>query len=525
MRGVDREDHRRRGADEDRKSRHQHRNRSGRMPPHERARDIDRARRMRLDWLAREKPLEVVGQRRRVRVAPRGVLVERALHDQREFVRHAPSIVGAERGDGVADRLEQRADRKLGVERGAARQRAEGEKPERVDIGARIDALGPSIDLLGRAPRRRPCEALRARGVDRADLLREAEVEHLRGVARAHEHVRRLDVAVHDTDRVRDGHRVRGVDERLRHSAHRVARIARGPRGVGPTVEGLPVDPFHDEQPRAIALGRGEERDDVRMRKRRKHSRLPREAGVFDRDRAGRGRCRRLRVGGIESLFRAHQPFDRNAAPGAGLDRLVDRALRAARDDAHEPVSRHLANDRRRFRPRGSIDPRIALEREQCGALEAVDRAQRIGVKRPLGGRVRGVRGVFKPADHPSSAIWRSTSAFILSRTRCFTLWTACGVVLQSAAIDSTGSPRIRRSNIATLSGAKVRRISAMAILKWWLIHSSSNARSFGSTPESRPASPPETTPSCRGRAPVAPVGRASLARTREISFRTTRKR
>ena len=132
-------------------------------------------------------------------VALRGLLEHRVRDDERERVGHVRRERLQRRGR-VGDVLHRDRDRRVALERHAAGEHLVEHDAERVDVGLRADAA--AARLLGR-------EVLR-RADDRADLghlriagVRDAEVGHLDAPVVAHEHVVRLDVAVHDAVLVR----------------------------------------------------------------------------------------------------------------------------------------------------------------------------------------------------------------------------------------------------------------------------------------------------------------------------------
>ena len=183
----------------------------------------------------------------RVAEARRGIAREHLREERPQRRRHAPF----ERHVGGEPRHELIAQRRAREERPDAQQ-IEQDEPRRIDVGR-----GPRLfaaKLLGGHERRRP-EDHPVRHVDATDRFgehrgatlveRDPEVEQPRFVEPApparDDHVRRLDVAMHDPVRVRFG---QPREHPARHAEHLV-REQRPAERHG--VEGHAVDELHDE--------------------------------------------------------------------------------------------------------------------------------------------------------------------------------------------------------------------------------------------------------------------------------------
>ena len=168
------------------------------------------------------------------------------------------------------------------------------EDAPRVLIDARVERL--ASHLLGRhverrsdddalrGERRQRSHLRRAGGIDvETHAARDAEVEHLHGAIRAHHHVLRLDVAVHETTCVRRRERARDLDEPPLSRMHGHSGIAHE------SAQRLPVDELHRDVRRSVDLTDVEDGDGVRMVERRRGARFAQEPR---RSLRGRGRAR-----------------------------------------------------------------------------------------------------------------------------------------------------------------------------------------------------------------------------------------
>ena len=131
--------------------------------------------------------------------------------------------------------------------------------------------------LLGTHVLGRPHHLAHARqsrtGDGRGDRARDAEVHHERSAGGALDHdVVGLDVTVHDATSVCV---CEGVRDILQH-AHGVTRAER-PGALHPIGKALSLDISHGEGEQIVALLDGMHRNDVRVRERRRHSRLAQE--------------------------------------------------------------------------------------------------------------------------------------------------------------------------------------------------------------------------------------------------------
>ena len=233
-----------------------------------------------------------------------------------------------------------------------ARQHLSQQGTERVEIGARILRLAAT--LLGRHVCRRP-----AGGGGAAEEERHAEVEHLHVALGGQEHVRRLQVAMHDAVRVR-------VPERAGHlGCDRDDLAGRDRTAREPALERLAVKDLVDEirEPAVDDAGVVQGRD-VRVGEQRCGLALARGPRV---------RCRRA----VERL-QGDEPVQR------GVVRLVDGPEPAAADRADDlvaaqPCARHQQRrrdlgrrvrelrDERGHRPRH--DDRVSPEAELRTAI------------------------------------------------------------------------------------------------------------------------------------------------------------
>ena len=233
--------------------------------------------------LARDERADGVERAERGELGGDDAAVGRALH--RIAREHAREEVVERGGDVLADvaharrRLEEhlREDRDLVVagERGQAGEALEEDGAEREDVGARVELLR-AARLLGRHVAERAEHDAGVRDRARAEAhARDAEVDE-RGaieVAVAEEQVARLDVAMDDPLRVRDGERLGDARDHLHALAHREA----GAREA--LAERLADDPLHREVRHAVVgLAVGDVLDDARVAQLLEDARLAVEA-------------------------------------------------------------------------------------------------------------------------------------------------------------------------------------------------------------------------------------------------------
>ena len=160
----------------------------------------------------------------------------------------------------------------LAHERRATGQRVHEHAAERVDVGARVDAL--AADLLRRDEAERSDPAARAADPTRRGLaLGQPEVGQVRVVLGAEQDVRRLDVAMHEPVRMCGIQRAADLRDDLR----RARRLERA-LGAHERPQVRPVDVAHDDEQHALALARVIDRDHVRVLDRRRRLGLRDEA-------------------------------------------------------------------------------------------------------------------------------------------------------------------------------------------------------------------------------------------------------
>ena len=247
--------------------------------------------------------LRVLGQR------PRGDRVERGRDpgDGGRSRRRVVEVGEDRRGHGVA------------AKRRRAGERRREDAAERVDVGARVGALAAQVLRRHEVHGPHPRAALGQAGV-RALHARDAEVAEIDVVA-GDEHVRGLDVAVHEPRGVRGVEPVGDLgDDR------------RGPRGLEAPVareQRVEVGAGHvadDEEEAAALLAGGVDGDDVGMVDGRGQAGLTLEA------------LAQLGIGGAVG----GDELQRDRAPEAQVGRSVDDAHAAATEHAVDPAAREL---------------------------------------------------------------------------------------------------------------------------------------------------------------------------------------
>ena len=225
----------------------------------------------------------------------------------------------------------------LGLERRPPREHDEQQHRERVDVGRRIDIGEPARLLRRHVVRRADHDAGRGERELPAGA-RDAEVDDLglREVAVDEEDVRRLDVAVHDADRVREAEALGdAADERDGLRRGELAALQAGG-------EILALEPLHREVGPAVVVAVRDVADDRVVPQRREEPRLTQEArgvalaGVraeeLDRDEAARRAVARA----------VHLAHGAAAREGLELEAIVEDAHASSPRRSREPA-KHLA--------------------------------------------------------------------------------------------------------------------------------------------------------------------------------------
>ncbi len=268
--------------------------------------DVAEPRARRGHGIAREPPVEIVGQRAHRRVSPRRVLLHRLQHDGLEIGGHfrvertrQRRLVLNDGDERVVDgrRLERRPSREHRVERRA----------HRVDVGARVHA--PALRLLGRHETRRADHHAGDREIGRLHAPREAEVHDIDAAVLDHQ-VLGLEIAVDHALLVRGLDRARRVADEWDASPPRSAK-------------GRPVDELHRDERAAFMSARFVDSRDVRMIQPARDLRLALEAGDFvvvARRRREGGALQEFQRDPAEELDVVGLP-DLAHAPGAQLPR------------------------------------------------------------------------------------------------------------------------------------------------------------------------------------------------------------
>jgi hypothetical protein len=201
------------------------------------------------------------------------------------------------------------------------------ERAQRVDV--RGDGDRAAADLLGRGEGRREDVSAVAREGDGLaprlpfEQLGDAEVEQLHLAVRADQHVRGLEVAVHDQVRVRVRHRGEHVQEQAD------ARVHAQPVAVAVAVDVLSLDVL--QQQVGLAHGRHAgvgEPCDVRVREARQDGSFAQEPFLADPahevgvEQLHRGAAPEPAVAALGQPDRAHPPPSDEGHEGVGADRL-----------------------------------------------------------------------------------------------------------------------------------------------------------------------------------------------------------
>ena len=317
------------------------------------------------------RPPERVPERLRGGRAICGVGLRQGAHEVRGFPRHALQLfeLGIDASGDVRVAFVARAEGVAAARQAVVRQAAQAERVH----GA---ALPPASQALGREPARGPAAVgvarrarrsvgpgrrnrprLEAGALRRVQLLSEAHVRELASPPRRHQHVLRLQVAVHDA------HRVQRVDPRER-VAHQTQPLGGGParravhererrvvRGIGASEILSRASSRYERRQRALApLERDVDEVVVLL-----HGETPQDVGVLV------GRDERGELGARELVEVREQALDGDRAP---VQRALEhhRAARAVaehrRSDFQAPDSRHAANARMR---RGSVHARFVV--------------------------------------------------------------------------------------------------------------------------------------------------------------------
>ena len=181
------------------------------------------------------------------------------------------SGASARSGGGVVGHVLHRdRDRRVALERHAAREHLVEHDAERVDVGLRADAAPARLlgrEVLGRADDRADLGHLRVAGV------RDAEIGDLDAPVVADEHVVRLDVAVHHAVLVR----VAQAGEHLHRDRDRALRRQR-PLGLDDLLERAALQVLHRDVGPAVGLAAVVDGDDVGVVEARRGLRLAPEA-------------------------------------------------------------------------------------------------------------------------------------------------------------------------------------------------------------------------------------------------------
>ena len=215
----------------------------------------------------------------------------------------------------LADVLHGHRDLVLPVEGDVAGEHLEHHDAERVQVRLAVDVVAEG--LLGRDVVRRPQHAPVRRQPVLVQRARDAEVGDLGRALLVHEHVLRLDVAVHDAAGVGGAEGPRDLDrvgDRLvdRQPAH----------APDAALERLPLDVLEDDVGPAVLLARVDHPDDVRVAELGDGARLAPEA---------------LELVGVRGDLAVHQ-LDRDRAFERDVEGPVDRRHTARPDPGVEPV-------------------------------------------------------------------------------------------------------------------------------------------------------------------------------------------
>ena len=231
--------------------------RDQRPPPHPLHRSLGRAHRSRHDRLAREEPIQFLGQSSRRAVPPPGLLLQAFQADRLQVQGHG-RVELTHRHGLLPHHLDQRVHRRGRLERRPARQQAVEDRAQRVHVRRRTDLL--PLRLLRRHIAGRPHHLT---GVGQAavafELLRQAEVGHLGTSQRVEQDIRRLQIAVDHTFVVR-------IFDRIGHLADQLGRLAWRQRAVRDLRrQACPLHEPHAEEVLTVVLADLVDRHDAGM--------------------------------------------------------------------------------------------------------------------------------------------------------------------------------------------------------------------------------------------------------------------
>jgi hypothetical protein len=189
----------------------------------------------------------------------------------------------------------------LALERNVARQQLEEHDAERVDVGGGVHR--PAARLLGRDVVARPEHGPGLRHALDVERSRDAEVGHLRLAVAVQQHVLRLDVAVNEPGRVREGESATDLRRHLE-------RLPNGQRAAAldHLLQVLAGDVLEDDELAVVVLAAVDDGNDARVRELRHGARLAAEA------------LDRLLVGEVRRV----QDLQRDVALEQGIVRAVD---------------------------------------------------------------------------------------------------------------------------------------------------------------------------------------------------------
>ncbi|MEY2512728.1 MAG: hypothetical protein QOJ89_86 [bacterium] len=206
--------------------------------------------------------------------------------------------------------------RRVALERHAAAEHPKQDAAEGVDVGRGAD--GVAADLLGRrvVGAADPLVGAR-RAVARRCQPRQAEVRQERAVAGADEDVRRLDVAVHEADRMCRAERVGDLREDRDDAPRRQALGRHKLAQVGP------LDEAHRDERHAVAVAGVVDGDDVRVIEHRGDARLVLEAPPRLVVAEQRGRDDLQRDGPLQRQLRRAVDGPHAAAAGERVDAVA----------------------------------------------------------------------------------------------------------------------------------------------------------------------------------------------------------
>ena len=174
------------------------------------------------------------------------IRLEQTHDERRELARNREALSRNERsdvGDLARDHVAERALRRVWL---APRDELVEHHADRVEVRRRSDRLGIE-ELLGRHVVRRALNAASLRAPQRVDDVRDAEVGDLDAAVFGEEHVARLQIAVHDSLRVRRRERVEHLVERAKHDGQSW-------KSGAPSLEARAAHELHHEEHRAVGV-------------------------------------------------------------------------------------------------------------------------------------------------------------------------------------------------------------------------------------------------------------------------------